>query len=274
MNKAEPMVSVIMGVRNGGAELSPAVNSILAQTVHEFEFVICDDGSTDDTRDQLERYAAKDSRLRVIHASENKGLAPALNQCLRLARGQYIARMDADDLSDPQRLEQQIAYLEQHPEVAFVGCCTRLQRLGAIVGVRAFPEFPTIRDFYIAQPFLHPTLMFRREALAAVGGYCEDRHCVLCEDYDLLLRLYTKGFHGANLQEALFTYTLPPTARGNRKMCHRWNEVVTRWRRFRELKVLPGALLWVIKPVIVGLLPEHILSAIKSTHAGEVDANG
>ena len=263
MNKAEPMVSVIMGVRNGGAELSPAVNSILAQTVHKFEFVICDDGSTDDTRTRLGRYALQDSRVCVLHNAENRGLAAALNQCFRLAKGQYIARMDADDLSAPQRLERQIAYLEQHPEVAFVGCVAHLKRNGAPVGIRSFPERPTVRDFYMTQPFLHPTLVFRREALEAVGGYCEDRHCVLCEDYDLLLRLYAKGFYGANLQEALFTYTLPPTAKGNRKMHHRWNEVVTRWRRFRELKVLPGALPWVVKPLVVGLSPTWLLERIK-----------
>lgn len=262
-----------MGVRNGGAELAPAVDSILAQTVHEFEFVICDDGSTDDTRGQLERYARQDDRIRVLHNAESKGLAAALNQCLHLVKGRYIARMDADDLSSPPRLERQLAYLERHSKVAFVGCVAHLKRNGAPAGIRSFPERPTVRDFYITQPFLHPTLVFRREALEAVGGYCEDRHCILCEDYDLLLRLYAKGLYGANLQEALFTYSLPPTAKGNRKMRHRWNEVVTRWRRFRQLKLLPCALPWVIKPVLVGLLPVRVLSAVKRTHGKGGSAN-
>ena len=111
----------------------------------------------------------------------------------------------------------------------------------------------------MVQPYIHPTLLFRREALAAVGGYSEEKHCILCEDYDLLLRLYAQGYSGANLQERLFDYTVPATAKGSRRMCHRWNEAVTRYRRFRQLGVLPGALPYVVKPLAVGLLPEPIL---------------
>lgn len=86
---------------------------------------------------------------------------------------------------------------------------------------------------------------------------------MLCEDYDLLLRLYAKDFLGANLQQVLLTYTLPTTAKGKRKMIHRWNEAVTRWQRFRELGVLPGAFPWVVKPLAVGLLPEKLLKRVK-----------
>ena len=106
--------------------------------------------------------------------------------------------------------------------------------------------------------------MFRSEALTAVNGYSEDKRCILCEDYDLLLRLYAKGFRGMNLQEALLDYTVPVTAKGGRKMRHRWNEAVTRWRRFRELGVLPGALPYVVKPLAVGLVPEPLLSRMKN----------
>ena len=86
---------------------------------------------------------------------------------------------------------------------------------------------------------------------------------MLCEDYDLLLRLYEKGFRGANLQECLFDYTLPETAKGSRRMRHRWNEVVTRFQRFRALGRLPKALPYVVKPIVVGLLPEKFLEKVK-----------
>ena len=118
----------------------------------------------------------------------------------------------------------------------------------------------------MTQPYLHPTLLFRREALEAVDGYSEERHCLLCEDYDLLLRLYAKGFTGRNLPERLLIYTLPPTAKGSRTMAHRWNETVTRWRRFRELGVLVRAWPYVLKPLVVGVLPEHLLRRIKERH--------
>ena len=104
------------------------------------------------------------------------------------------------------------------------------------------------------------------EALEAVGGYSEDRHCLLCEDYDLLLRLYAKGFTGRNLPERLLIYTLPSTAKGSRTIVHRWNETVTRWRRFRELGVLGRAWPYVCKPLAVGLLPEHLLRRLKERH--------
>ena len=174
--------------------------------------------------------------------------------------------MDDDDFSYSERLKRQVTYLETHPEIAFVGCNVNLHRAGAQVGQRTFPEFPSTRDFYMTQPFLHPALVFRREALDAVDWYSEDKHCVLCEDYDLLLRLYAKEFKGANIQEVLMDYTIPATAKGNRTMGHRWNETVTRYRRFRELKVLPGALPWVVKPLIVGFIPESLLSKLKNQY--------
>ncbi|BDF71429.1 hypothetical protein CE91St41_13440 [Oscillospiraceae bacterium] len=101
-----------------------------------------------------------------------------------------------------------------------------------------------------------------------VKGYSGNRSCILCEDYDLLLRLYTKGVQGANLQETLFDYTIPVRAKGNRTMVHRWNETVTRWYRFRELKVLPSALPYVVKPLVVGLMPEKMVKKLKKRREG------
>ena len=99
--------------------------------------------------------------------------------------------------------------------------------------------------------------------MEAVNGYSEDKSVILCEDYDLLLRLYAKGFYGANLQEVLFDYTIPATVKGNRKMRHRWNEAVTRYRRFKELELFPIALPYVVKPIAVGFLPKFILKRLK-----------
>lgn len=138
-----------------------------------------------------------------------------------------------------------------------------LVRGGKIIGERNLPEAPEVKDFYFTQPFIHPALLFRREALDAVGGYNESKNCLLCEDYDLLLRLYEHGFTGGNLQETLLDYTVPMTAKGNRTMAHRWNETLTRWKRFKALKQFPKALPFVVKPLLVGMLPERILGAWK-----------
>lgn len=263
MNK--PLISVLMGVYYRKSDitlLQRSVESMLAQTVADFELLVCDDGSTAEAAAFLEEAAKRDERIRLVRRGDLFSLPVKLNACLREARGEFIARMDDDDWSHPTRFAEQLAFLRAHPETAFVGCCVNLWREG-VVGERLLPEYPTAKDFYFVQPFIHPSLLFRREALEAVNGYSEDKYCILCEDYDMLLRLYTAGYSGANLPEKLLDYTIPLTAKGSRKMRHRWNESVTRYRRFRDLGCLPAALPWVAKPLAVGLLPEGLLKRLK-----------
>lgn len=261
-----PEISVLMGIYDRSEDVSVlrrSVESILHQTFSDFEFLICDDGSSKQVQAYLDGVVKKDSRVRLIR-SEGAFLLPIkLNLCLKKANGKYIARMDGDDFSHPDRFWRQLDYLFGHPEISFMGCNVNLIQNGKAVGKRCFPEYPQIRDFYVTQPYIHPTLIFRRKALEAVNGYSEDKSVILCEDYDLLLRLYAKGFYGANLQEVLFDYTIPATVKGNRKMRHRWNEAVTRYRRFKELELFPIALPYVVKPIAVGFLPKFILKRLK-----------
>lgn len=261
-----PQISVLMGVyyrRGDTALLRRSVESILAQSFSDFELLICDDGSSEAARALLEEYAARDARVRLIRPGGAQRLPVKLNACLREARGELIARMDDDDFSHADRFEKQRAALLDRPEIAFVGCNVALCDASGQLGTRRFPERPEVRDFYMTQPYIHPALLFRRSALDAVGGYCEKPYCDLCEDYDLLLRLYARGFAGMNLQETLLDYTVP-TVRGNRRMRHRWREVETRFLRYCELGVLGRALPYVFKPIAVGLLPERALARIKN----------
>lgn len=262
----KPLISVLMGVyyrRPDVGLLMRSVNSILQQSVANFELLICDDGSNKIACAFLDETAKLDRRVKLVRPGNAFALAVKLNRCLVEAKGQWIARMDDDDYSYPKRFAKQLAYLQQHQEIAFVGCNVNLVCDDQVVGQRDFAERPQVRDFYFRQPFIHPSLLFRREALAAVSGYSENKRQLLCEDYDLLLRLYKAGYSGANVQEVLLDYTVPFTAKGSRKMKHRWNEAVTRYRRFKELGVLPGALPYVVKPLAVGLLPEFILKSMK-----------
>ena len=261
-----PLISVLMGtlyIRKNLDILKRSLESILSQTLSSFEFIICDDGSSNEAKELLNKYAKQDNRIRVIRVGNLIKLAPKLNSCLKEARGIYIARMDDDDYSHPKRFEKQAAILESERKISFVGCNVNLIQVGKTVGFRSFPTYPKVRDFYITQPYIHPALMFRKSVLLNVSGYSENKYQVLCEDYDLLLRLYAAGYIGTNLQEALLDYSIPEKAKGNRRMIHRWNEVITRWSRFRQLGLLPGALPYVIKPLVVGLLPEVFLSGIK-----------
>lgn len=267
----QPKISVLMGIYDKSQNISVlqrSVESILKQTFSDFEFLICDDGSSLQIQTYLEEASQYDFRIRLIRPGNAFLLPVKLNRCLAEARGLFLARMDGDDVSHPDRFAKQMIFLQKHPSVSFVGCNVRLIRQGQMLGNRCFPEFPQVRDFYITQPFIHPTLLFRREVLEAVNGYREDKSVILCEDYDLLLRLYARNFRGANLQETLFDYTIPATAKETRKMKHRWNETVTRWQRFREMELLPAALPYVVKPLVVGMLPEKILKSIKRRERG------
>ncbi len=262
----EPAISVAMGVyyrREDAGLLRRSVESVLDQTFADFELLICDDGSTAEARDALDGYAARDGRIRLLRPGGKYSLPAKLNECLRRARGRYIARMDDDDWSHPERFAKQYAALEQERNVSLVGCCVNLCRGGACVGVRELPEYPQVRDFYFTSPFVHPALMLRREALEAIGGYCEEEYCSLCEDYDMLMRLYARGCRGKNLRERLLDYTLPPPGKRNRTVRDRLHEAQMRGRRFRELGVLREAWPYVAKPVALAFVPQPLVEALK-----------
>lgn len=268
----ENYISVLMGVYYTNSDttlLERSVRSMLSQTMTNIEVLLCDDGSSPEAQSFLKKLSESDPRLKLIRREGVYSLPEKLNACLAASRGALIARMDDDDFSYPQRLQRQAEYLQTHPEISFVGCNAALYRNGIQIGIRKFPSHPTIRDFYFTQPYLHPSLMFRREALLAVSGYSEKKSCRLCEDYDLLLRLYEAGFRGANLEDVLLDYSVPATAKGNRRMSHRWNEAVTRYRHFRTLHLLPAAFPWVVKPLVVGILPEKLLFRLKYKNGTE-----
>jgi glycosyltransferase involved in cell wall biosynthesis len=200
-----PLISVCMSVYNAERYVAEAVESILNQSSGDFEFLIIDDGSTDGSLQILRRYAARDARIRLT-SRHNRGVAATLNELLGRARGEYIARMDADDIAMPHRLRKQADYLESHPECVMVGCRVwRCDEEGDPVG-----EYPTLHEhneidafhFQMTGPALvHPSVMMRRDAVQAVGGY-RGFHI---EDIDLYLRLAERG-RLARLPEFLLNY--------------------------------------------------------------------
>lgn len=259
-------ISVIMGVRCGTEKmplLERAVESILSQTSADFELLICDDGSSREIMRLLEEYSAHDDRIKLLRCCDRLTLAQKLNYCLAHAEGRYVARMDDDDYSLPQRFEKQVEYLTEHEDIAFVGCNTDVLARGKKIGEYVFPEQPSAKDFLFTQPFIHSAIMFRLEVLNEVGGYSENTDCILCEDYELLMRMYAQGLRGANLDERLLEYTVAPELKTNRTLRHRWNECVTRYKSFRINGLLPLYFVYVIKPLAVWLVPSKLLCAIK-----------
>lgn len=183
-------LSVIMSVFNGERYLASAIDSILAQSFRDFEFLIVDDGSTDQTAQILEDFAAKDARIRVIRHAKNKGLTPALNGMIAAAKGEYLARMDGDDISLPDRFARQIAWLDAHPECGVLG--TSYWVIDPEGRRRLACYYENDHDFltwYLCfqNPLAHPSVMGRTELFRRVGGYCEKAH--YSEDYELWWRL-------------------------------------------------------------------------------------
>lgn len=260
------LISVAMGVLYLSEDISNlkrSVGSILNQTFSDFEFLICAKRLSEKAENYLRSVAQQDDRIILLDGSSANHLGGQLNLCIERAKGKYIARMDDDDFSHPRRLEIQLEFFKSNPDIAFVGCDVRLLQEGRDAGKRVLPRQPVVKDFLFVQPFIHPSLMFRKEALESIKGYSDAENTRGCEDYDLLLRLYQNGYCGVNLEEPLLDYTLPPTGKSKRAMRLRVNETKTRWKLFRDLNMLPKAIPYVIKPLAVGLIPAPLLEKIK-----------
>lgn len=199
-----PLLSVLMPVFNAERYVAEAIESILAQTLRDFEFIIIDDGSTDRSPAILSEFARRDSRIRLL-SQANTGHSVAMNEGLRRCRGELIARMDADDISRPERFERQVAFLRQHPEWVLVGCgLLRIDADGDPLCEEILPEsHERIEARLLAGQgaICHPATMIRRRAMVEAGGYREAFHGA--EDHDLWLRLGERG-RLANLSEVLF----------------------------------------------------------------------
>jgi hypothetical protein len=194
-----------MPAYNAGAYIDEAISSILKQTFHDFEFIIINDGSSDDTASILQRYEQSDGRIRVLH-QENQGMIAALNRGCRLAHGEYIARMDADDISYAHRLEKQLEYIERHPQIGILGTwICKLAENGRMIGTWCPPPNPKVLKWthFFGVCVAHPSVLMRRRILEELGFY--RNHAVHTEDVDLWLRASAITEFG-NVPELLLKY--------------------------------------------------------------------
>lgn len=210
-----PAVSVVMPVRDAAATLPAALDSLLAQTMDDWELLAVDDGSRDASPGVLAAYARRDVRIRVL-SGPARGIVAALNSGLDLARGALVARMDADDLSLPERLARQREHLERHPAIGVVACRVRhggdpasqagyARHVAWTNALLAHEQIAAAR--FVESPLAHPSVMFRRELVTRLGGYVEGD---VPEDYELWLRWLEAGVRFEKLAEPLLVWNDPP----------------------------------------------------------------
>jgi glycosyltransferase involved in cell wall biosynthesis len=198
----EPEITVLMSVYNGDKYLRQAIDSILNQTFEDFEFLIINDGSTDNTAEILQSY--HDPRIKTISNRKNEGLIKSLNKGLEVAKGIYIARQDADDISESRRLETQVQYMENHKDIAAVGSSIKcINAYDEVIGFSAFPISPAeIRLSLLLGrwTFAHGAVMLRNHPAQRIRY---DENALHAEDYDLWLKL-SRRFPMANINDRLY----------------------------------------------------------------------
>jgi glycosyltransferase involved in cell wall biosynthesis len=207
-------VSIVLPVYNGVDTVSRAIESIQAQRHRAWELIIVDDGSTDGSAEIAATLASVDERIVVLHGP-HRGLVPALVDGCAATRGEFIARMDADDVSHPDRLARQLAWFSDHPEGGL--CGTRVSMTGGHIGSgrRRYENWlnnntthdEIVRDLFVECPIAHPTFMMRRAAFEAVGGY---RDFEGPEDYDLVMRFWQGEYTLGNVPETLLDWHEQP----------------------------------------------------------------
>ncbi|WP_340611309.1 glycosyltransferase [Xenorhabdus bharatensis] len=213
MNEGVPKISVIMSVFNGYEFLSEAVESILNQSFYDYEFIIVNDDSTDNTSQVLSEFQKRDSRIKIITNAYNMGLAKSLNMAISLSRGEFIARMDADDYSFPDRLKKQYDFMVEHTDVIVCGTAMSIYEEPGNNKIPPLSHENIISRIAFDCPFYHPTVMIRKETFLKLGvSYPENYK--RAQDYGLWVSLFLltigKGYRFINLPDVLLKYRVHP----------------------------------------------------------------
>lgn len=260
-----PLVSVIIPTHNAENTIDRCLESVVNQTYKNLQVICCDDCSKDKTWEKLLEWHKKDLRIEVIKNDTNMRAAYTRNQCISKAIGTYIAQIDDDDYMVLERIEKQVAFLEEHHEYDFVSSGAYLFDENGIWGQASRPKgySPLPRDFLWNSCFINPTVTFRTTSLKSVNGYRVAKETRRAQDYDLFMRLYAHGYKGFILPELLTYYYRGEKSYPKCKYRYRIDEAKIRYKNFRKLGLMPKGMIYVIKPLIVGLLPIKFIESFK-----------
>lgn len=256
-------ISVVMSVYNAEKYLKAAIDSILNQTYSDFELILINDKSSDASDAILKQYQTEDSRIILLENEENMGLTKSLNRGLEVARGEFIARMDADDISVLERFEKQVKFLDEHPDYSFVSCIAQyIDENGKPEQMRLFPE--TNEEIYDMMPkvdaVMHPGVMFRREDIAKIGNYCEDFRVV--QDYDLWFRGMAAGYKFYNIQEPLVLFRRNDSYNTRKSKAYRMVDYQVRKKGYRINNIPLHKRVYLLIPLALAYIPPKIMDKL------------
>lgn len=256
----KPKVSIIMGIYNCENTLEEAIKSVLCQTYTNWELIMCDDCSKDSTYYIAEKYSKLyPEKIILLKNDINKKLAATLNRCLKEATGEYVARMDADDMNLPNRLKEEVDYLNNHKEISCVGTGMIIFDENGNRSVRIADEYPEKKCMIHNAPFAHPTIMMRKDVYDDLKGYKSTEDTLRAEDLDLWFRFFAKGYKGYVIQKPLYRYreSIMDLKKRNLKAAIGTMKVFLSGYKLLNypLYVYPYAL----KPILVCLVPKNLM---------------
>lgn len=252
-------ISVIMGIYNCEDTLSEAIECILAQTYTNWELILCDDGSQDNTFDIANEYKEKyPDKIILIKNEINSGLNYTLNHCLKYASGEFIARMDGDDVCSPDRFEKELRLLSENPEISIVSTDMEFFDEKGVWGRTNVKERPLANDFIKETQFCHAACLVKKEAYDAVDGYSVSDKLLRVEDYHLWIKMYEKGYKGMNIREPLYRMRDDRSAQRRKKFKYRLNEAYVKVYAVKHLNLPKTGYVYCIKPILIGMLPAFI----------------
>lgn len=249
-----------MAVYNCEDTVAEAIDSILNQTFQDFEFIICDDCSEDDTYKIVCHYAERyPDQIVVLRNERNSKLAFALNHCLQNARGKYVARMDGDDISVPERLSKQYEFLEQNPEYDLVGSAVTLFDEKGNWGEIVKPSIPKQRNILRGVCFNHATILMKMSAYERVGFYTDIPRTGRCEDVDLWFKFFAAGYKGYNMYEPLYLVRMNSTGMARRTLSSRLNGIKTMVAGYRLMNFSWPCYFHIAKRIIAAIIPHQVM---------------
>lgn len=259
------MISILMGIYNCADTLVEALDSIVAQTYTDWEMILCDDGSSDDTYQIAENYTRTHPhhRFKLLRHEKNMGLNQTLNDCLAQAEGEFIARMDADDISLPTRFEKELAAFVEEPELSVVSCpMIYFDENGDWGKGKAGAPYPEKERLVYGTIHCHAPCMVRAEAYRAVGGYSVEKRLLRVEDWHLWLKIYASGRYGKNLSEPLYKMRDDRNAASRRKFRYRLNEAYVSRLAVKTFELPKRRYLYSLRFILVGLLPPFLYNPL------------